>query len=30
MNLQSSYDRQIAETEMRLVLNRIKPCSQAA
>lgn len=30
MNLQSSYDRQIAESEMRSVLARIKPCAQAA
>lgn len=30
MNLQSSYDRQMAEAEMRLELKRIKPFAQAA
>ena len=29
MNLQGSYDRQMAEAEMGLVLKRIKPCAQA-
>jgi addiction module HigA family antidote len=30
LNLQSSYDRQIAEDTMRPVLDRIKPCAMAA
>ncbi|WP_395745134.1 HigA family addiction module antitoxin [Prosthecobacter sp.] len=30
MNLQASYDRQIAEAGMQTVLKRIKPCKQAA
>lgn len=30
MNLQSQYDRQVVEAEMRPVLARIKPCALAA
>jgi addiction module HigA family antidote len=30
LNLQSRYDRQIAEAEMQSVLKRIKPCSLVA
>jgi len=30
LNLQSQYDRQVTESEMRPVLERIKPCALAA
>lgn len=29
LNLQTGYDRQVTEDEMRTVLERIKPCAQA-